>query len=55
VAECHRTAVDVDLLRVDAEVLRAGQADGGERLVDLVEVEGVRGHAFAPGRGSDRL
>src|SRR5437016_5183698 len=40
VPECHGAAVDVDLAVVDAELLGGVQGDGGEGLVDLVEVEG---------------
>ena len=39
VAERDRAAVDVDLVRVDAELAGGHDADGGERLVDLDEVE----------------
>src|SRR5699024_5092016 len=55
VTERHGASVDVDLVLVDAEVLGTGQTDSGECLVDLVEIEGVRGHAFAFGCGPDRL
>ena len=37
--EGDRAAVDVDLVGVDAELLGRGQADRGERLVDLDQVE----------------
>src|SRR5699024_12686264 len=55
VTERHGASVDVDLVLVDAEVLGTSQTDSGECLVDLVEVEGVRGHAFAFGCGPDGL
>ncbi len=42
VAERDRPAVDVDLLRVDAELAGRDDADRGERLVDLHEVEVAR-------------
>ena len=41
VAERDGAAVDVDLVLVDAEVVHRGQADGGEGLVDLEEVDGA--------------
>src|SRR5260370_37508090 len=40
VPERHGAAVDVDLVLVDAELPGGVQGDGGEGLVDLVEVEG---------------
>jgi hypothetical protein len=43
VPESDRTAVDVDPLRVDAELLRGDDAHRRERLVDLDEVEVGRG------------
>ena len=39
VAERDRAAVDVDLVGVDAQLPGRGQADRGERLVDLDQVE----------------
>ena len=41
VAERDRAAVDVDLVPVEAELAAVGEDLGGERLVDLDEVEGV--------------
>ena len=40
-AERDRAAVDVDLRPVEAELAAVGQRLGGERLVDLDEVEGL--------------
>ncbi len=58
VAQGDRTAVDVDLVGVDPQLLGRGQPDGRERLVDLDEVEVGRGDALAcagAGDGPGRL
>ena len=41
------------LLLVDAQIVRRGQADGGEGLVDLEEVDGTRLDAGLLGRLDD--
>ena len=53
VAERDGAAVDVDLVLVDAEVVHRGQADGGEGLVDLEEVDGPEVDAGLAGRLDD--
>src|ERR1700754_2561662 len=55
VAERDGTAVDVDLLRVDAELLRGHHADRGERLVDLHQVEVGGGDALLGACSGDRV
>src|SRR5699024_5234061 len=55
VTERHGASVDVDLVLVDAEVLGTGQTDSGECLVDLVEIEGVRGHRSEERRAGKNL
>src|SRR3954468_18809431 len=52
--ECDRTAVDVDLVLVDAEIAHGLDANAGERLVYLDEVEVGRRDAFARARLRDR-
>src|SRR5271170_5098480 len=42
--------VDVDLLQIEIEVLDKAQHDGGERLVDLDQVEVLDGQAGLPER-----
>ena len=39
VAERDGPAIDIDLVLVDPEVVDRGQADGGEGLVDLEQVD----------------
>src|SRR5207248_8813711 len=53
VAERDRAAVDVDLLRVQAELVGGHQADRGERFVDLDQVERAGGELFLGQRGED--
>ena len=55
VAEGDRPAVDVELLLGDAEVPGRGDHLGGERLVDLDEVDVVDGHSGAGERLAARL
>src|ERR1700722_8049326 len=49
VAQRDGAAVDVDLVLVDAEVVDRGEADGGEGLVDLEEVDGTEVNASLAG------
>src|SRR6201996_1537431 len=55
VADGDGSAVDVDLLRIDAEFLRRSQRDRGERLVDLDDVELVDRDALAGNGLLDRV
>ena len=54
VAERHRAAVDVDLVPVDAGVAEELEHHGGERLVDLEQVDVVERHARPSRRSGSR-
>mmetsp|Transcript_140176 Transcript_140176/g.349355 ORF Transcript_140176/g.349355 Transcript_140176/m.349355 type:complete len:409 (-) Transcript_140176:205-1431(-) len=47
VAQCHRTAIDVDRGEVQVEELGVGEGDNGEGLVDLVKLHVFRFQACA--------
>ena len=54
-AERDRAAVDVDLVPVEAELAAVGEGLGGERLVDLDEVERLDRHLDPVEQAADAL